>query len=138
MKQAGAACSAATTPGWEMWRKQHAVPAIQRSTLPQRAQRCSGRHPAGEWWRRTAAHSRAIRRQSSVPVWSGWQQIQALDLFPVASLKRDKSGGMEVHFFDRLKALTTLFEKSSEADGKNAAASLLAALGGTGDADDAV
>lgn len=26
------------------------------------------------------------------------QQIQALDLFPVASLKRDKSGGMEVHF----------------------------------------
>ena len=66
------------------------------------------------------------------------QQIQALDLFPVASLKRDKSGGMEVHFFDRLKALTTLFEKSSEADGKNAAASLLAALGGTGDADDAV
>ena len=60
------------------------------------------------------------------------QQIQALDLFPVASLKRDKSGGMEVHFFDRLKALTTLFEKSSEADGKNAAASLLAALGGGG------
>ena len=66
------------------------------------------------------------------------------DGFPIKpQQQRQYSGvpeqtGMEVHFFDRLKALTTLFEKSSEADGKNAAASLLAALGGTGDADDAV
>ncbi|MFR4197997.1 MAG: terminase small subunit [Ruminococcus sp.] len=157
MKQAGAACSAATTPDWEMWRRQHAVPAIRRSTLPQSAallRQASCR-------RMVEAYRSALQGDPAAIVRAGLerlafgrtndviqlllaeepmtgQQIQALDLFPVASLKRDKSGGMEVHFFDRLKALTTLFEKSSEADGKNAAASLLAALGGTGDADDAV
>ena len=65
-------------------------------------------------------------------------ELEKLDLTMVSDIKCPKSGGIEVKFFDRLKALTTLFEKSSEADGKNAAASLLAALGGTGDADDAV
>ncbi len=57
-------------------------------------------------------------------------QIAQLDLFGVASIKRDKSGGMEIHFFDRLKALASLYEYSSNADGKQAAQSLLAALSG--------
>lgn len=58
------------------------------------------------------------------------EQIQKLDLFSVSSVKRDKSGGMEVHFFDRLKALASLYEYSGDADGKAAAHTLLAALSG--------
>ena len=42
----------------------------------------------------------------------GAAAVQALDLFPVSSVKRDKNGGMEIHFFDRLKALTALYELS--------------------------
>ncbi len=56
------------------------------------------------------------------------EQLQQLDLFSVSSIKRDKNGGMELHFFDRLKALSALYESSSDADGKAAAHALLAAL----------
>ena len=56
--------------------------------------------------------------------------VQALDLFPVSSVKRDKNGGMEIHFFDRLKALTALYEYGGDADGKAAAHALLTALSG--------
>lgn len=55
-------------------------------------------------------------------------ELQRLDLFPVSSVKRDKSGGMEIHFFDRLKALASLYEYSGDADSKAAAQTLLAAL----------
>ena len=34
----------------------------------------------------------------------GAAAVQALDLFPVSSVKRDKNGGMEIHFIERLKA----------------------------------
>ncbi len=57
-------------------------------------------------------------------------EIQALDLFPVASIKRDKSGGVEVHFFDRLKALSSLYECSGDVDNKATAQALLAAFSG--------
>lgn len=63
------------------------------------------------------------------------EQLQQLDLFPVSSIKRDKSGGMEVHFFDRLKALTSLYEYSGDADGKAAAHALLSALSGGSEGD---
>lgn len=63
------------------------------------------------------------------------EQIQGLDLFPVSSIKRDKNGGMEVHFFDRLKALASLYEYSGDADGKAAAHALLSALSGGTEAD---
>ena len=48
----------------------------------------------------------------------------------MSSIKRDKSGGMEIHFFDRLKALASLYEYSGDADSKAAAQTLLAALSG--------
>lgn len=54
--------------------------------------------------------------------------LGALDLYHVSSIKRDKSGGMEIHFFDRLKALASLYEYSGDADGKAAAHALIAAL----------
>ena len=57
-------------------------------------------------------------------------EVAQLDLFPVASIKRDKSGGMEIHFFDRLKALASLYEYSGDAESKAAAQPLLAALSG--------
>ena len=60
----------------------------------------------------------------------GAAAVQALDLFPVSSVKRDKNGGMEIHFFDRLKALTALYEYGGDADGKAAAHALLTALSG--------
>lgn len=59
------------------------------------------------------------------------EQLQTLDLFAVSSVKRDKSGGMEIHFFDRMKALVSLYEYSSDADGKAAAHALLSALSGS-------
>ncbi len=61
--------------------------------------------------------------------------LQKLDLFSVSSIKRDKSGGMEIHFFDRLKALTSLYEYSGDADGKAAAHALLSALSGRTEGD---
>lgn len=60
----------------------------------------------------------------------GAAAVQALDLFPVSSVKRDKNGGMEIHFFDRLKALTALYEYGGDADDKAAAHALLTALSG--------
>ena len=60
----------------------------------------------------------------------GAAAVQALDLFPVSSVKRDKNGGMEIHFFDRLKALTALYEYGGDADSKAAAHALLTALSG--------
>ena len=57
-------------------------------------------------------------------------EMARLDLFSVSSIKRDKSGGMEVHFFDRLKALSSLYEYNSDTDEKAAAHALLAALSG--------
>lgn len=56
------------------------------------------------------------------------QELETLDLFAVSSIKRDKSGGIEVHFFDRLKALAALYEYNGDADGMAAAHALLAAL----------
>lgn len=41
------------------------------------------------------------------------EQIEKLDLFNVSEIKRPKGGGLEIKFFDRLKAL----EKLSEAGG---------------------
>ena len=68
------------------------------------------------------------------------QQIQRWICFPWSIAETGQEGGRHggCTFRTGSRRLTTLFEKSSEADGKNAAASLLAALGGTGDADDAV
>lgn len=60
----------------------------------------------------------------------GGAALDKLDLFAVSSIKRDRNGGMEVHFFDRLKALASLYEYSSDADGKAAAHALLVALSG--------
>ncbi|MGN0532942.1 MAG: terminase small subunit [Eubacterium sp.] len=47
--------------------------------------------------------------------------LDSLDLFNVSEIKRPKGGGMEIKFFDRLKALEKLREVvSSETDGSPA------------------
>ncbi len=44
------------------------------------------------------------------------QKIEELDLFNIAEIKRPKGGGLEIKFFDRLKALEKLsqLEEGSE------------------------
>ena len=54
---------------------------------------------------------------------------ETLDLFSVAELKRPKGGGLEIKFFDRLKALEHMEQLSSRAPNESAAA-FYAALGG--------
>ncbi len=54
------------------------------------------------------------------------QQIEELDLFNVSDIKRPKGGGLEIKFFDRLKAL----EKLSQLNGgvENSESSFVKAL----------
>ncbi len=41
------------------------------------------------------------------------EQLETLDLFSISEIKRPKGGGMEIKFFDRVKALEKLSEISS-------------------------
>jgi len=54
--------------------------------------------------------------------------IERLDLFNVSEIKRVKGGGVEVKFFDRLKAIEKLFEIENAFSEKDKAAGLIAAL----------
>lgn len=47
--------------------------------------------------------------------------IEALDLFNIAEIKRAKAGGLEIKFFDRLKALEKLCEMSDSSETNTAA-----------------
>ena len=60
------------------------------------------------------------------------QQLRQMDLFNLSAVKRDKSGGVELHFFDRQRALERMYEYANSATGKEAAQNLLAALAGSG------
>ena len=53
-----------------------------------------------------------------------------MNFINVAEIRRMKEGAMEIKFFDRLKALASLYEYSGDADSKAAAQTLLAALSG--------
>ncbi|WP_101697265.1 hypothetical protein [Clostridium minihomine] len=44
-------------------------------------------------------------------------EIENMDLFNVAEIKRPKGGGMEIRFFDRIKALQCLEQISDEQTG---------------------
>lgn len=67
-----------------------------------------------------------------VPVSS--EALAQMDLYGVASIKRDKNGGMEIHFFDRLKALMAL--QAQQDRSSSTAESLLAAFAAGAGADD--
>lgn len=54
------------------------------------------------------------------------QQIEELDLFNVSDIKRPKGGGLEIKFFDRLKALEKLSGLSGGAE--NTESSFIRAL----------
>lgn len=54
--------------------------------------------------------------------------IEKLDLFNVSEIKRVKGGGVEVKFFDRLKALEKLFELENAFSGRDKEESLIQAL----------
>ena len=60
------------------------------------------------------------------------QQLRQMDLFNLSAIKRDKNGGVELHFFDRQRALERMYEYANSATGKEAAQNLLAALAGSG------
>ncbi len=61
--------------------------------------------------------------------------IEKLDLFNVSELKRVKGGGVEVKFFDRLKALEKLFELENSTGSKDKAEGLIRALMTSGEED---
>ncbi len=56
--------------------------------------------------------------------------LAKMNLFNVSEIKRDKGGGVEVHFFDRQKALERLYEYAHAGENGEAAESLLHALTG--------
>ncbi len=58
------------------------------------------------------------------------ETLAGMNLFNVSEIKRDKGGGVEVRFFDRLKALEKLYEYANSGQNGAAAASLLEALTG--------
>ena len=58
---------------------------------------------------------------------TGADEIEALDLFNISEIKLPKSGGMEIKFFDRLKALEKL--ENSVQNGGACGSALLRALG---------
>jgi|GEM_PF-31557 len=62
-------------------------------------------------------------------------KIGELDLFNVAEIKRPKSGGIEIKFFDRQKALERLLEIQSEFSENSSADSFFTALYNSAKAD---
>ena len=56
------------------------------------------------------------------------ETIRKMNLFNVSEIKRLKGGGMEIRFFDRLKALEKLYELETSENGSNTAAGLIEAL----------
>lgn len=61
------------------------------------------------------------------------EMLAGMNLFNVSEIKRDKGGGVEVRFFDRLKALERLYDYAHSGQNGAAAASLLSALTGADD-----
>lgn len=58
------------------------------------------------------------------------ETLAGMNLFLVSEIKRDKGGGVEVRFFDRLKAIEKLYDYAHAGENGAAAASLLEALTG--------
>lgn len=56
------------------------------------------------------------------------EAFASLDLFNVSEIKRDRNGGVEIRFFDRIKALEKLYEIENDFDNKDTAAGLMSAL----------
>ena len=54
--------------------------------------------------------------------------ISKLDLFSVSEIKRVKGGGVEIKFFDRLKALEKLYEMENSFSERDKATDLIKAL----------
>lgn len=58
------------------------------------------------------------------------EKISALDLFNVSEMKKVKGGGVEIKFFDRIKALEKLYDYGQASDGATASSNLIEALAG--------
>lgn len=61
-------------------------------------------------------------------------ELEKLDLFNVSEIKRPKGGGIEIKFFDRMKALEHLEEMSGRTGEENTALPFYAALERSADA----
>ena len=62
--------------------------------------------------------------------------IERLDLFNVSEIKRVKGGGVEVKFFDRMKAMEKLFELENAFNDRGKAESLIKALSADAELED--
>ena len=62
--------------------------------------------------------------------------IGKLDLFNVSEIKRVKGGGVEVKFFDRMKAMEKLFELENAFNDRGKAESLIKALSADAELED--
>lgn len=63
------------------------------------------------------------------PTAETWAQA---DVFGVSSIKRDKAGGIEIRFCDRLEALQALYTAYGQGERQATGQAFLDALGGTG------
>ena len=91
---------------------------------------CRGKRPQGEaaqGLRRIAFGSiaDAIRLLQN---WDDEMEIDKLDLFNVSEIKFSKSGGMEIKFFDRIKALERLAAIDSSAENEPSVAPFIDAV----------
>lgn len=60
-------------------------------------------------------------------------KIQRMNLFNACEIKRDKSGGVEIKLFDRLKAFDALIKLIENADGDEAVKAFAAVFSDSGD-----
>jgi len=61
-----------------------------------------------------------------------WAELEGLDLFNVSDIKRPKTGGMEIRFYDRCQALLRLEALCGAAEGQDCAQAFYAALANAG------
>ncbi|MDR1464939.1 MAG: terminase small subunit [Oscillospiraceae bacterium] len=60
----------------------------------------------------------------------GREELERLDIFNVSEIKRPKGGGLEIKFFDRMKAMEKLCAIQEENSSLDAAKAFYEALGG--------
>lgn len=88
---------------------------ISKEIAKRLGQNASGREEVCAGYRRLAFGSIAdALRLVYAPDDMAQQELEALDLLNISDLKRPKGGGLEIKFFDRLKALEKLKELSEE------------------------
>ena len=117
--------SAAAKAGYGIFAQKHAVRLMAREDIREQIERmdsASGvsRQEVAAGYRRlafgTVADAVRLAFREDDP---GLPELEGLDLFNVSEIKRPKGGGIEIKFFDRLKALEHLEALSTGNDGED-------------------